>query len=107
MRPTAVLRFLLPGIVAGLAWVVSDGLARVAFASPGLLTRAVLRALAPDTMSVGAEAQWPAGALITLAWAIGVGAAYLLATMFLRPFTGRAGFAAAWFAALMAGALVA
>ena len=107
MRPTAILRFLLPGIVAGLAWIVSDWLARLAFASPGLLTRTFLRALAPDTMSVGAEAQWPAGALVALAWAIGVGAAYLLATMLLRPLTGRAGFAAAWFAAVMAAAVVA
>ena len=53
MRPTALLRFLLPGIVAGLAWIVSDWLARLAFASPGLLTRTFLSALAPDTMSVG------------------------------------------------------
>ena len=107
MRPTALVRFLLPGIVAGLAWVVSDWLARLAFASPGLLTRTFLRALAPDTMSVGAEAEWPVGALTALAWAIGVGAAYLLATMLLRPLAGRAGFAAAWFAAVMAAALVA
>lgn len=106
MRPTALLRFLLPGIVAGLAWIVSDWLARLAFASPGLLTRTFLSALAPDTMSVGAEAQWPAGALVALAWAIGVGAAYLLVTTLLRPLTGRAGFAAAWFAAIMAAALV-
>ena len=107
MRPTALVRFLLPGIVAGLAWVVSDWLARLAFASPGLLTRTFLRALAPDTMSVGAEAQWPAGALVAIAWAIGVGAAYLLVTTLLRPLTGRAGFAAAWFAAVMSAALVA
>ena len=107
MRPTALVRFFLPGIVAALAWVVSDWLARLAFASPGLLTRTFLRALAPDTMSVGAEAQWPAGTLTALAWAIGVGAAYLLAIMLLRPLTGRAGFAAAWFAAVMAAALVA
>lgn len=107
MRPTALVRLLLPGIVAGLAWVVSDWMARLAFASPGLLQRTILGALAPDTMSVGAEAEWPAGALTALAWAVGVGAAYLLATTLLRPLTGRSGFAASWFAAIVAGALVA
>jgi Protein of unknown function (DUF4232) len=106
MRPTALVRFLLPGIVAGLAWVASDWVARLAFASPGLLERTLLGALAPDTMSVGAEARWPAGALTALAWAVGVGAAYLLVTTLLRPLNGRAGFAAAWFATIVAGALV-
>ena len=106
MRPTALLRFLLPGLVAGLVWVVSDWLARPAFAAPGLLERTFLRTLAPDTMSVGADAPWPVGAITVTAWAVAVAAAYLVVTTLLRPLAGRAGFAAAWFAAIFAGAVV-
>lgn len=99
-------RALLPALLVAVLWVGSDALAQLASGSPGLVQRTVLRAVAPDTMTVAVAAPWPLGLLTAAVWAIAVAAAFLLLSALLRPEPTRSGFAAVWFAAIAAGVLV-
>ncbi|SDS64666.1 DUF4232 domain-containing protein [Microterricola viridarii] len=96
----------LTALLVALLWVASDAVAQLGLATSDLVLRTLVRAVAPDTMTVAVAAPWPQGALAGAVWAAAVACAYLLVQGLLHPDRSRSGFAAGWFAVIAAGALV-
>ena len=99
-------RLVSPALVAVLAWLASDALSWVRLTTESRQLRVLLGFVAPDTMSRAAEAPWPLGAAAIGTIVVALAAAYTALGVLARPARGVAGFAAAWFAAVVAGAVV-
>ncbi|SIO23110.1 DUF4232 domain-containing protein [Agromyces cerinus] len=99
-------RLVSPALVAVLAWLASDALAWVRLTTDSRQLRVMLGFIAPDTMSRAAEAPWPLGAAAIGTIVVALAATYTAVGVLARPVRGVAGFAAAWFAAVVAGATV-
>lgn len=100
-----VIRATLPAVVVVLAWFASDALAQVAFTSESPRFRAVLRILAPDTVSRAGEAPWPWGFVFLVAVSVALAGGYLFFGTLFGPARSQRGFAAAWFAAIAAATI--
>ncbi|GAA1820806.1 DUF4232 domain-containing protein [Agromyces neolithicus] len=103
MRPTALLRFLLPGLVAVGAWFASDALSQFALSTTSPTISKALRLVAPATIQAPLSAPEPWGAWVAVASVLAVGAGYLFFSAVFRAGGGSAGFAAGWLAAVLAG----
>ncbi|QTX04056.1 DUF4232 domain-containing protein [Agromyces archimandritae] len=102
-----VVRVLVPAILAVAAWFASDRIAEAAAASFSTTVSKALRLIAPGALIGPVDAPGGWGGWLAFATVVAVAAAYAVFALVFRAGRGAAGFAAGWFAAVLAGSLVA
>lgn len=101
-----ILAVVVPALTAAALWFGSDALAFAASSSTSPTLSKALRLVAPDTIAGSLAAPHPWGWLLAVANALAVGGAFAALALGLRAGRGRAGFAAAWLAAVLAACIV-